>query len=631
MKTHIKHWILFIVIVLCVGWVNISHAQTEMWWAWTYDDHNGEMIWLDSNGFTRKSVILPKPTGYETYSYMYQVAVAPTGDRVAYTLAGQNGEVVLVVYHLMNNYVMMTYSLPVPFGGGYVEYSLNYNAMPHIFTADGRYLGFAYRVDSNWGMYVFDTQTNGVAMYSLFNTSPNAPSLSQFELPVPMYLTNDTLHFTIQTTIGDSGIGQRSYGLNYLTGIIITSSHFPTPIASIEPRLGEVIYATLDNRFTNRSQQIQGIGAHLNSVQVYAPSISPNPFPFYVDEVNTIDSAYFIQNGELIMLRITEIDGDSYGNHIVIDRAGNRRGILPYYGMWIYPVFSVGEGFVFSATTDELATYFPQIRPRNSTAVIVVETINGIDGNVGRVVYTGIAGTSARVVWASDITNRVAPNPNSWTEVLPAALGNAPIMPPTSSVSGLYIGAQARVTLDGDGLNVRQSPSVNGSQVGKLQALDIVNVIDGPQSVDNFVWWQIDNGILRGWVAEGNRSTLWLEVYTGTMPPPPIAPTQVVSAPSLLSPQDNDYFADFTLRSGNVVLPPIFEWVGVANASQYALEFQRCMGSCDWVIVFYSPLTSYAVDITQFGFGQFRWRVVPLDANNNQGTASEWRYFSYGN
>ncbi len=545
MTHRIKQRLIVTLIALWGFGVSMSHAQSqvETWWAWTYDERNGEMIWLDSNGFTRKSVILPKPMGYEMYDYTYQVAVAPTGDRVAYTLAGQNGEVILVVYHLMNDYVMMTYSLPVPFGGSYVEHSLNYNAMPHIFTSDGRYLGFAYRVDSNWGMYVFDTQTNGVAMYSLFNTSPNAPIISQFELPVPMYLTNDTLHFTIQTTIGDSGIGQPSYGLNYLTGVIITTTHFPTPIASIEPRFGEVIFASLDNRFTNRSQHMQGIGAHLNSVQVYVSRMRNNPFPFYVDEVNTIDSAYFIQNGELIMLRVSEIDGDSYGNYIVIDRMGNRRGTLPYYGMWIYPVFSVGEGFVFSATTDELATYFPQIQPRNSTAVIVVETINGIDGNVGRLVYTGLAGTSARVVWAWDITNRVAPNPNSWQEVLPATLGNPPVMPP------------------------------------------------------------------------------------------PVNPTQSVSAsaPSLLSPQDNDYFADFTLRSGNVVLPPIFEWVGVASASQYALEFQRCMGSCEWVIVFYTPLTSYAVDITQFGFGQFRWRVVPLDANNNQGMPSDWRYFNYGN
>lgn len=634
MKTRIKQWILFIVIGLCVGWVNISHAQTETWWAWTYDDRNGEMIWLDSNGFTRKSVILPKPTGYETYGYTYQVAVAPTGDRVAYTLAGQNGEVVLAVYHLMNDYVMMTYSLPVPLGGGYVENNLNYNAMPHIFTSDGRYLSFSYAINGTWGMYVFDTQTNGVAMYSLFNTSPNAPIMNTFEMPIPIYIFNGTLFFTIHNIGGHGSTTQNSYVVNYLTGAISQIPYLPTH-ASIELRLGEVIYASLDNRFHDRTSDMT-IGFHLNSVQVYAPSMANNPFPFYVDEVNTIDSAYFIQNGELVMLRVTEIDGDSDGSYVVIDRRGNRHGILPYHRMWLYPVFSIGEGFVFSATTDELVAYFPQIQPRNSTAVIVVETINGIDGNIGRIVYTGIAGTSARVVWASDITNRVVPNPNSWAEIFPIAVGNPPVMPP--SISGLYIGAQARVTLEGDGLNVRQTPSVNGTQLGQLQALEGVSVIDGPQFVDNLIWWQIDNGILRGWVAEGNGNELWLEVYTGTLPPHPVPVTPVISnnpptgITALFVPIENALILNADLRTNNGIIPVYFEWSIGAGASRYSLELQVCNGAtCDWVIALYTPDTFYTIDMTAYAFGTYRWRIVSLDANDTTITATEWRYFTYSN
>jgi len=536
MLNRIKHMAQFIIFGLCVLFTNISYAQSETWWAWTYDSTNGEMIWLDSTGFIRKSVILPKPRGYENYSYTYQVAVAPTGDRVAYTVAGNNGEVVLAVYHLTNDYVMMTYSLPVT-AGVYVEYSLNYYALPSIFSTDGRYLAFAYRVEDVWGMYVFDTSSNGVAAYSLFSTMPNAPLLGTFELPVPVYLTQDTLHFTV-TTVGDMDIGQPSYALNYMTGAVTPTTYFPTVGVSIEPRTGEAIYPALDNRFGNRSQQIQGIGAHLNSVQVYAPSMAGYVFPFYVDEVNTIDSAYFIQNGELILLRTTEIDGDSYGNHIVIDRAGNRRGILPYTGLWLYPVFSIGEGFVFMTSTADLAPYFSALQNANSTALVVVDTTQGIDGNIGRVIYTGVNGTGARLVWASDVMNRALPNMQAWIEIFPVALGNPPVIPPTA---------------------VSNNP------------------------------------------------------------------------PILFVPLVDDVFYEPTLRNNmGDAIPIYFEWS--IGAVRYALELQICNGaSCDWVIALYTADTFSSFDIINQPFGTYRWRVVPFDANDVQGTPSEWRYFTYTN
>jgi hypothetical protein len=85
--------------------------------------------------------------------------------------------------------------------------------------------------------------------------------------------------------------------------------------------------------------------------------------------------------------------------------------------------------------------------------------------------------------------------------------------------TGLAPGAKARVTASG-GLNVRDTASAKGRQVGRVGSGAVVTLVGGPAQADNYTWWQVDNGAgLRGWVAAGTAAEPWLVAYTAVSTP----------------------------------------------------------------------------------------------------------------
>ncbi|RMG70976.1 MAG: hypothetical protein D6711_16270 [Chloroflexi bacterium] len=598
-----RRLILFILILFI--WYPVK-AQTETWFAWTYDDLNGEMIQLDSTGFTRKSVILPTISGY---TYPYNVAVAPQGDRVGYTLSGNTGDLIFTVFDLVSNVNLMSYRVPLSGASD----SLTYAAPSEIFSQDGSQVAFAYATPTEWTLLVLDMSGQIIQQTSRANTS---------EIPVPMWFDGNIVHVVMMPLAAGGFASLSSAQWDITTNTLQPTDRFPTIMADLEPRTGEIIYPMLDTQFRDRSADMFGMGFHQNSVQVALPNSVP--FPFYVDENNNIDSAYFIQNGERILLQVTQIDGDSYGALTIIERDGVYAGLLPYENLWIDKIIGVGDGFIFSAATTELERFFPTLRGVNSTAVVYVPTTTQIQGNIGQVIFTGISGTTARLVWAQDLVNRPLPNTAAWRPV-----GIVSPNPPSNNVSvgmsdQLMIGGMARVTLEGDGLNLRTSPSINAPAVTQLNALDILNVIGGPQTADGFVWWQVSDGNVSGWAAGGDLSELWLEVYTGGTLPPPMTSTDY---PALTSPQDGDAIYAFQVSFNGQPLPLLFQWQAVPNALEYVLEFEQCdatTGTCTPIMAFYTPLTEYSVNLFDFGYGLYRWRVVVTG-----GGASEWRYFTF--
>ena len=561
-------------------------AQSVTWLAWTYDDLNGEMIQLDSTGFTRQSVILPTIAGYD---YPDHVAVSPQGNHVAYTLTSTTGASVFTIYDFIQHVNVMSYTIPVNHAMG----SLTYAAPSEVFAADSSKVAFAYGDFNGWTLLVFDMTGQIIQQMSQQNTG---------EIPVPLWVDGESVHVVMMPLASGGFTSLDSAVWNIQANTLQPTDLFPVLNADLEPRTGEIIYPILDTRYTDRSGEF---GFHNNSVQG-----AGLPLPFYVDEINTLDEAYFIQNGERVLLQVTQLDGDSYGALIVIERSGAQVELLPYENMTVDSVFDVGDGFIFSAQTAELARFFPALNGANSTAVVYVPTANS---NPDQVIFAGLSGTSARVVWAQDIIARNLPNSITWGQV-----GNPPSS--TGMTDQLSVGGMARVTLAGDGLNMRSSPSVGASVITQLNALDIFDVMDGPIIADGFVWWQLSNGSITGWAAAGDATELWLEVYTGGTFPTPIS-----SGVTLLSPQDGNDFYAFQVSFNGQPLPPVFEWQAVTGATEYVLEFENCTGeSCIPIMAFYTPQNSYSVNLFDFGFGDYRWRVVV-----SGGDVSEWRYFSF--
>lgn len=85
-----------------------------------------------------------------------------------------------------------------------------------------------------------------------------------------------------------------------------------------------------------------------------------------------------------------------------------------------------------------------------------------------------------------------------------------PTLAATSASPGLVAGGKASVVAGG-GVNVRNTASAKGKQVGRVNANVVVTLLEGPVQADNYAWWKIDNGAgLTGWVAAGPANDPWL-------------------------------------------------------------------------------------------------------------------------
>ncbi|MEZ4617674.1 MAG: SH3 domain-containing protein [Caldilineaceae bacterium] len=105
----------------------------------------------------------------------------------------------------------------------------------------------------------------------------------------------------------------------------------------------------------------------------------------------------------------------------------------------------------------------------------------------------------------------------------------APLPTPTFTVTpqpgtALQAGQPARVTAPA-GLNVRTSASSGASLILQLGTGQLVTVLEGPVSAENFTWWRIDDGQGNvGWVADGDNETEWLSPQVGEAQPVNRAP-----------------------------------------------------------------------------------------------------------
>jgi len=100
-----------------------------------------------------------------------------------------------------------------------------------------------------------------------------------------------------------------------------------------------------------------------------------------------------------------------------------------------------------------------------------------------------------------------------WREML---VKNPPDLPPWASHLVLHggqpttwtyyrIGDIYYVTDDGEGLRLRESPSLSGNIILEFQAGEYIEIIDGPMKADGYTWWKVEkpygSGDI-GWVME---------------------------------------------------------------------------------------------------------------------------------
>jgi hypothetical protein len=118
--------------------------------------------------------------------------------------------------------------------------------------------------------------------------------------------------------------------------------------------------------------------------------------------------------------------------------------------------------------------------------------------------------------------------------LLLASLSQAQVMDCPNDYEGflaprLAVGMRARVTLDGSGNRLRESPSSSAAQLGTLAPATEFEVIGGPscEAEASIIWWQIrSDDSIEGWTAEGLVSDgYFLEPLHTTPATPSLSPS----------------------------------------------------------------------------------------------------------
>ena len=133
---------------------------------------------------------------------------------------------------------------------------------------------------------------------------------------------------------------------------------------------------------------------------------------------------------------------------------------------------------------------------------------------VDDVVTITVVATEAAVFATNDIT----PSPAVEIRVTPLVTPNLSRSTPAcvgAENTRMIVGERGRVT-DNDErpLNVRSGPGTEFRIIGRLEVLEVFDVLDGPQCGTDYIWYRIHRADgLEGWVAEGVPGQDFIEPY----------------------------------------------------------------------------------------------------------------------
>jgi hypothetical protein len=158
--------------------------------------------------------------------------------------------------------------------------------------------------------------------------------------------------------------------------------------------------------------------------------------------------------------------------------------------LWLGPTLACGS-------------FAPRPTPTPTTPAVIAET-----GNQGDTGQAPVAPPTPLAEVAPTETPTLVPTPT---------VPETPTAQPAGNV--LAVGQPARVVAPA-GLNMRQEPRTGSQLILQLGTGVRVTVVAGPQTADNFTWWQVDDGAGNvGWVAERDETTEWLSPQLGQAQP----------------------------------------------------------------------------------------------------------------
>ncbi len=473
-------------------------------YAWAYSPIRDVLYLLNASGLVT-SIPRPKlPNEVTNISSPPTMSFSPDGQIMLMSAALSSGQRGLGFYNLATGQFIQTHTAQpneVIYMGSAPAlnslYSGDYAGTFLAFTSDSSRVavGFAQQVvGSAWRVIVFNT-TTGQVQAILDNTNPQTQATltsTSAWFPRPMFYEGSgaTAQIHIQFILGFAGGGTQYPALawNPTSGAVIPSNLVRSSV-DVLPTTGGLVFPNLDPAIP--ALEPNGPFSATNVIQRDTVSgIPTGPVTLHADSANYVGQARWAANGQLVLYLSSRAD------------SGANRADL-----W---ALSVESGNIALLTNDTTA---------------VLPTIEGFlrADTTGQIYRHGVANpATGQPLWQSNDPDIVLlwSNPAGSTFRLASVSGSTTTSPGASLCTGapasrVSIGATARVTIsNGTPSPLRMRSAPGGAFITSLPEGTQFSIIGGPQCQGNFTWWQIRLSDARtGWVAEGDASTYFIELF----------------------------------------------------------------------------------------------------------------------
>ncbi len=399
---------------------------------------------------------------------------------------------------------------------------------PHIFNRTSTRVAVGFRsgdyANPAWRVIAFDL-ASGDAEAVLEHTHP-AITETQLSTPFVRYYgvfegqAEEVVHFQLIPYGVDGSLSWPAYAwlptpAPANAGNAVTPSTYTHSESDIRFLAGEEVFAFEDTNYGVLPQQ--GPAPSLNAIGRQMPG-AQTVTTIWADGTAYNYRARWAADGQGVLYWSDNGQGMENWNTISADGtpANNTRTLL---APTITDAVGTPDGFLMQSDSNAI---YHSADLQDATGAQVFQ---GGANQTLRIIYVTPAGVQFTLTGLGDGNGAAVGGPGD----VAAPGQTCPGAPPQR----LTVGAGARVTFtNGQPLNLRAEPS--GALVTQLQEGTEVTVLDGPQCLDDFSWWQIsvvEGAAVAGWAAEGEPGSYYLEPWPGG-PGPANGPDQIAPVPT---------------------------------------------------------------------------------------------------
>lgn len=370
-------------IILLLSLCLVGQAQSNTWQAWLYDSGVGDLTLIDGQGFIREQAKLPLTRNMS--SFPYNVAVSPSGTRIAYVLSDDRRDE-LIVYDPRPGIREIILQYPLP--DIYAE-TLELSAqVGQLFAASESRLAFGYSLNAGgWEIVVINTQTDQAMQVLRGGAGPAADLSTEYGM-TPIIRTFDQEHiaFTLIQPGVLSSIGSewQAYIWDIQSNTIQAAPAWASRDSDIFLPTGEIAQVLTDEMlrfalFPSQTADDSLLLLHNQSQRPFFPR--------------------FVQNGMALLYGV--MDHQNRPNYFLLRRSQSQPEVWETGRTQIIgSLRGTATGFVYTVETTN-----PD--DSNVTTLFAVETVNGLEEGVPLLVAP--TESRPRLIWLNDPRFTAAP------------------------------------------------------------------------------------------------------------------------------------------------------------------------------------------------------------------------------